>query len=196
MQRRNRSVNRFLAVLGLALLLLASYCVGGVFAGDPSAPQPGTVKGLSGPYTFINSASGITQTTYTDSPKTVYGTDVSLHWLYHSVDVFVTADVSGTDTITVTPQLSADASNWADVTYTYIANSLTSSTTVITSTGLTTATTTTSSSDIPTEQTYQIVLSSDTTDYLRIPLAGKYVRFKIETGGTVTPTIKALFRND
>jgi hypothetical protein len=39
-------------------------------------------------------------------------------------------------------------------------------------------------------------MSADGTDYLRIPLAGKYVRFKIETSGTVTPTIKALFRND
>lgn len=185
--------NRFWMV-AIVLVALALALTGGVLAGDPGEPQPGTVRGLGGPHTFHSAV--VTTTTYTPSPKTVFGQDVSLMWLYHSADVFVSVDVSGTDTITVTPQFSADASNFADVTYTYIANSLSSTTTVITSTGLTTATTTTSSSDTPTEQTYRIVLSSDTTDYLRIPLAGKYMRFKIETGGTVTPTIKVLYRND
>jgi hypothetical protein len=186
---------RFLSVFGLVAALVM-ILVGGVRASDPGEPQPGTVRGLSGPHTFYAAASGITTTTYTDSPKNIYGQDVSLMWLYHSADIFVTADVSGTDVITVTPQFFPDASNWADATYTYVANTLASTTSVITSTGLTTATTTTSSSSTPTEATHRVVMSADGTDYLRIPLAGKYVRFKIETSGTVTPTIKALFRND
>lgn len=186
---------RLLSMLGLVAVMLV-VLVGGVAASDPGEPQSGTVRGLGGPHTFYQAAAGITETTYTDSPRNVFGQDISQHWLYHSMDVFVTADVSGTDTITVTPQFSADASNWTDATYTYVANTLAATTSVITSTGLTTATTTTSSSSTPTEATHQVVLATDATDYLRVPLAGRYVRFKIETSGTVTPTIKALFRND
>ena len=162
---------RVLSVVGMVAVLLA-LLAGGVRASDPGEPQPGTVRGLSGPHTFIASAAGITQTTYTDSPKVAFGQDVSLMWLYHAADVFVTADVSGSNAVTVTPQFSADASNWANAYFQTV-----SGTTV-------------------TAQTYQVVLSADGTSYLRMPLAGKYMRFKIEMAGTVTPTIKVLLRND
>ena len=47
-----------------------------------------------------------------------------------------------------------------------------------------------------TEATHQVIISSDTTDYMRVPLAGRYLRFKMEVSDTVTPTIKVLLRND
>jgi hypothetical protein len=189
-----KTYKRLLVVLFLVLVMGAGLA-GSVGAG-PGEPLPGTVRGLGGPYTFYNASSGITETTYTSQPKTVQGQDVSIIWLYHSADIFVTADVSGTDTITVTPQVSVDGANWTDVTYTYVADTLAQTTTVLTSTGTTTATSTTSMSSAVTEGIERVVLSTDTTDYLRIALAGKYLRLKIETSGTVTPTIKVLLRND
>lgn len=188
-----KNKGRLLLVL-LFTLVLGTALVGSVSAG-PGEPASGTVRGLGGVYTYYNEGS-ITTTTYTDQPRTVQGQDVSTIWLYHSADIFVTADVSGTDTITVTPQLSVDGSNWTDVTYTYVADTLAQTTTVLTSTGTTTATSTTSMSSAVTEGTEQIVMSTDATDYLRIPLAGKYLRLKMETSGTVTPTVKVLLRND
>jgi len=177
---------RLLHVVGLVGLMVLAL-VGAVQASDPGEPQPGTVRGLGGPHTFY--VGGVlTETTYTASPRVVYGQDVSQSWLWHAVDVFVTADVSGTDVITVTPQLSVDAANWADATYTYIAQTWTQETDGVT--------TTTTSVSAPAEATYRIVMSADGTDYLRMPLAGRYLRFRIETSGTVTPTIQALFRND
>lgn len=189
-----KTYKRLLVVLFLVLVMGAGLA-GSVGAG-PGEPLPGTVRGLGGPYTFYNASAGITETTYTSQPKTVQGQDVSIIWLYHSADIFVTADVSGTDTITVTPQVSVDGTNWTDVTYTYVADTLAQTTTVLTSTGTTTATSTTSMSSAVTEGIERVVLSTDTTDYLRIALAGKYLRLKIETSGTVTPTIKVLLRND
>jgi len=190
-------LKRSLTLVGLCVLALVIGLAGSVAASQPGEPLPGTVVGLRGPDTFWNGAVVAGSTvTYTSSPKTIFGADVSLTWLYHSADVFVTVDITPSATITVTPQYSADASNWVDATYTYIADTLASTTAVITSTGLTTATTTTSVSSTPTEATYQIVLSADSSDYLRVPLAGKYLRFKIEHDDTVTPTVKVLFRND
>ncbi len=191
-----KTYKRLLVVL-LLFLVMGAALVSSVGAGaGPGEPLPGTVRGLAGPYTFYNASSGITETTYTSQPKMVQGQDVSIIWLYHSADIFVTADVSGTDTITVTPQVSVDGTNWTDITYTYVADTLAQTTTVLTSTGTTTATSTTSMSSAVTEGIERVVLSTDTTDYLRIALAGRYLRFKIETSGTVTPTIKVLLRND
>lgn len=171
MRSNERKVVRFWMVW-LLVAALAAALAGTVLASDPGEPEPGTVRGLSGPHAIYAASTGLTATTYTASPNTIYGQDVSLTWLYHAMDVFVSVDVSGTDTITVTPQFSADAANWANTYYQTV-----SGTTV-------------------TAHDYRVVLSADGTNYVRVPLAGKYTRFKIETGGTVTPTIRVLLRND
>jgi hypothetical protein len=188
---------RALTLVGLIVLMLALGVGGTVIASQPGEPLPGTVQGIRGPNVFWNGTviAGST-VTYTDAPKTSYGSDISLVWLYHSADIFVTADISPSSYITITPQFSADQSNWTDATYTYVADTLGSTTSVVTSTGLTTATTTTSMSSAVTEAIYRITMSADGTDYLRIPLAGKYLRFKIEHSSTVTPTINVMLRND
>jgi hypothetical protein len=188
-------LKRSLIMVGLLVLVLALGLGGAVAASQPNEPQPGTVHGIKGPDVFWNNAviAGST-VTYTSAPKTVYGSDISLVWLYHSADVFVTADISPSSRITITPQFSVDQSYWTDATYTYVADTLAQTTTVVTSTG--TATSTTAMSSAVTEAIYRIIMTADGTDYLRVPLAGKYVRFKIEHSSTVTPTIKVMLRND
>ena len=180
-----------LLVVAMGLLL-----AGSVAASQPGEPQPGTVQGLRGPSLFWQGVIAGSVPTYTTSPRTQFGTDVSVVWMYNSADIFVTADITPSGRITVTPQFSVDQSNWTDATYTYVADTLASTTSVITSTGKTTATTTTSMSSAVTEAIYRIIMTADGTDYLRVPLAGKYLRFKIEHSGAVTPTINVLLRNN
>jgi len=185
----------FLIVLCVVALVLG--LAGSVVADQPGEPLPGTVAGIKGPNTFWNGTVVAGSTvTYTNAPKYVYGSDISLAWLYHSADIFVTADITPSSYLTITPQFSIDQSNWTDATYTYVADTLASTTSVVTSTGLTTATTTTSMNSAVTEATYQLTFSADGTDYVRVPLAGKYLRFKIEHSATVTPTINVMLRND
>jgi hypothetical protein len=162
-----------------------------------SEPAPGTVTQIK-TWTFYP-ATAVTGsgTAYSSSPKrTSTGIDVSRVKDWHSADVFVTVDISGTATLTVTPQFSTDASNWTDATYDYVADTLVETTTVLTSTGVTTATSTLSSSSTVTEGTYRIVISADGTDYLRVPIAGEYMRVKLAYSGEITPTVTVTLRND
>lgn len=166
-------MKRNLGLVGLMLLTFVLVLAGGVAASSAGEPDPGTVQGVRGPSVFWNgTAIAGTTVTYTTVPKTIYGTDVSVIWMYHSADVFLTADVTTGKNITVTPQLSADGTNWADVNYNYVTDSAVA------------------------EATQKITMSADGTDYTRVTLAGKYLRFKIEHNAAVTPTITVLLRND
>lgn len=157
----------------LALLLLALLVVPGVFA-ENGEPLPGTV-GQTATYVFYPPTTlAVTSTVYSAAPRTVSGQNVADIRKWNSADVFLTVDVTGSKTTTVTPQFSADQTNWADATYTVVSGTTAS------------------------EITHQIILTSDSTDYLRIPIAGQYLRFKIAVtgGGSVTPTILATLRNN
>lgn len=147
--------------LSLGCLLVAD---GVHAAGDPTT---GTVVGIES-YTFYNGLP-ITQstTTYTSVPSRMRN--------YHSADVFLTVDFSGTLTMTVTPQISADGVNWADAWYSY---------------GTSTST-----------AVYSMVATADGTQYIRMPMIGEYIRFKMVTAGIgtdelITTTIKATMRNN
>ncbi|MCL4295674.1 MAG: hypothetical protein KJ077_08100 [Anaerolineae bacterium] len=187
--------------LGLVLLVAAALIVGTIvpvsFAADGGRPDPGTVQSWQtwpfSPTTYI-----VSGTTNTASPRVQSGVDVTKVSQWNAADIFLTGDISGTTIITLTPQFSPDASNWADATYDYVADTLVSTTEVLTSDGLVTATTTTSSSSAPATETYQIVLSADGTDYLRLPIAGEYMRLKVEVygDGGVTTTAKVTLRNN
>jgi len=83
----------------------------------------------------------------------------------------VTADVDSGATLMIAPQVSADGTNYTDADYEYV------------------------SSGIAT-QTYSRTLSADGTEYLRIPMAGEYLRVKMVTTGTLTVTVKATMRNN
>lgn len=198
---------RALTLVGLVVLVMALGVGGAVMASQPGEPLPGTVQGIKGPQTFWGGTviAGST-VTYTSAPKLVYGSDISLVWLYHSADIFVTADITPSSYLTITPQFSVDQSNWTDATY--VSEGwvlpLSASTTLTNSSGVTSTTTSTSTTTFSgatasrssAEVTYKITMSADGTDYLRIPLAGKYLRFKIEHSSTVTPTINVMLRND
>jgi hypothetical protein len=187
-----------LKALGLVLLLTLVMGValsGGVAAETgPGVPDSGTVAGVGIRTFYLNPLSTVTETItiYASSSRE---TGDNIMYAYHSFDVFASLDISGTGSITITPQVSADNVNWADVTYKYVAN--TSTTSVVTGTSGLTATTSTSASEQ--EVTHQIVLDEDgEVDYFTMPMTGYYLRFKMvySSTGTITPTVKAVGRND
>lgn len=198
-QKRRIGYSTLAALLALLLVLgVAEFLGGRAEASGPGEPDPGTVVGVTTWEMYPATALSGAATAYSVNPswQTVRS--------FNSMDVFVTVDITGTGTLTVTPQVSTDNVNWVNATYNYVANTLaqttSSSTSVVTGTSGMTATTTTtstvSSSGSPTEATYQIVLSADGTDYLRMPVMGEYVRFSIAYSGTMTPTVNATLRNN
>lgn len=208
----------------LALVLIGALVASSPTArAEPGAPEPGTVAGIRTfefyPATYVSGASG---TAYSSSPRYYYGQDMTYSRNWHSADVFVTADVSGTAAVTVTAQYSPDATNWTDAEFlsegwvlplTY-ESTVTNTATITNSSGVTS--TTTSTSTMTTTAThsfsgstatrssewvkYQTNLSTDATEFFRLPLAGEYMRFKIEYAASVTEgvtvTIKSTLRND
>lgn len=173
--------------LSLSVLLALVLIVGGwqgwqAVNAVGGEPDPGTVVGVMS-VTFADGTAPMSTTTYyggtgtgsTASTMTGYDTR---YW--HAADLFVTADVNGTNTITVTPQWSADNSNWVDGAYTFEGWVVT---------------TALSSSDV----SYQLALSADGTSYMQVPMRGLYFRLKTEVISTalqITPTIYAVLRND
>ena len=160
--------------------------------GPGAPPSSGTVAGIAALTLYSAPLTGST---------TVYSTrDVNPH-NYHAFDLFVSVDISGTGAITVTPQFSADGVNWANATYSYVGTPLSYATTVTastTSTTTATVTNTVTATGTPTvyEATYQILLAADGADYVTLPMAGYDLRVKLTYSGTLTPTIRAVGRND
>lgn len=197
----NRRVQTALIAVCAALILLSPLLSYRAFAPAPALaigePPPGTVvRAVS--YTFYPATVGTAGTAYSDAPNTTTGgIDISRVSEWNSVDIFVTADISGTATLTVTPQFSADQSNWTDADYTYPA--LTQSTSqTITNTGIITSVQliNTSISTALTTQTHYTVQTADGVDYMRVPVAGEYMRLKLQRSGTITATVLATVRNN
>ncbi len=164
---------RVLLVTMLVTVMLMALGGSLAFADSGSGdPQIGKPVGWAS-YTFYNTTIATTSTVNTASPLTRSGLDASRAVAWGQADIFVTADVSGTATVTVTPQLSNDATNWVSAYWNTI-----SGTTV-------------------TAQPYRIVLSADGSNYVRVPIAGEYLRFQISTSGsgTVTPTVRVTYKN-
>ena len=171
----------------LLMLLLGGSLLGGLLSpaawADVGAPQPGTVQ-RAVTYVYMANTAVMTSATSSAPNTTVGGIDVSRVADWHSADVFVTVDISGTRFVTVTPQFSPDQVNWADATYNYIAQ-------------------TGNMTDVATSiatQTYALSFSADGTQLLRLPIAGEYMRFKeVDTGlftATTNITVQATLRND
>lgn len=89
---------------------------------------------------------------------------------YGVADVFLVGDLTGTSNLTMTAQVSADGVNWADSDYEYATDS-------------TIATKTDTRS-----------LSADGTEYIRVRLAGDYLRVKLQTWGTATAAVQVTYR--
>lgn len=140
-------------------------------------PQPGTVQGIT-TYTYYPATAIITDGTYYSSaPIRQSGQDITLTRNWNAMDVFATVDITGTASVTVTPQFSPDQSTWADAEY-------------LVQTWDSTGTLTTN------VVKHQIVMSADGTEAIRLPLMGDYTRFKIEITGDLTPTVWATLRNN
>ncbi len=123
------------------------------------------------PTTAISGAA----TTYTASPRTLApGLDASKVNGWANVDIFATIDLASAGNVTLTLQYSADGTNWADADYEY-------------ATGNTTGTVGT--------QTYVRYLTADGTELIQAPTAGEFVRLKMASTVSVTPTVYATYRN-
>jgi endonuclease/exonuclease/phosphatase (EEP) superfamily protein YafD len=146
-------------------------------------PDPGTVVGV-GTYTAFPtqqiSNTGSVATTYSSAPHLYKGLDVSYSRNWNAADAFVT--IAGYDTgdaITVTAQWSPDQTNWVDAYYTFIGDTSSSTSTMR-----------------PQTQIYRTVPTTDGTTIMRLPIAGMYLRYKLEYSGTLTATIQTTYRNN
>lgn len=204
---KKKTFLNLLALTVLALAMMAALMGPGIEwasagAGDPNS---GTVVGIK-TVTFAAGSTPISSTTYynDNADGSAYSTQ-----FWHSADVFITADITGTNTITVTPQWSADGTNWVDAKF--LSEGwvlpLDYTTTITNSSGVTSTTSTSSTVSFASSDaervsewvTYELVLSADGSDYVSIPIHGNYLRFKSEvltSTYNITPTIYAVLRND
>jgi hypothetical protein len=161
-------------VVALVMLLLVGIPLVSADSGTGD-PQNGKPVNWSTQTFYPATQITTTATKYSASPRTLNGIDISKVPQWSVAEVFVTADVSGTVTLTVTPQLSSDAINWASAYWNTI-----SGTTV-------------------TAQPYRVVLSADGSGYVRVPIVGEYLRFAIDSSATasqtVTATVKVTLKN-
>jgi len=175
--RKITLVAGIVAGVTIALVALFGFVLGPQVAfADPGEPVPGAVSGIATytfyPQTQVITGDGLLGTVYSASPRTVFGIDVSRTRFWHSADAFITVDVLAGSQATVTAQLSNDASNWAEATYSW------------------------PEADSREAANHFLNFSADDTGYLRLPLAGEYLRFMLEYSGTVTTTINVTLRND
>lgn len=164
--------NKALWVPVLATIVMLLVMVPFMALAANGEPLPGSITGV-GTYTLytttVQSGAG---TTYSASPYLYRGLDTSKVRDWNNVDIFATVDVTASGIITITPQFSPDQVNWSDAYWDSI-----SGTTV---------------TPIP----YRLVINTDTTNHLRVPIVGEYMRLKMQRSDTTTPTIKATFRNN
>lgn len=149
-------------MIGLAVLALLWPAPQAAQA-QPAASNQATVSVLRATY--------LTATTATAAPAPDRaGRDVSATAGWGTVDIFVTADVSGTATLTATAQVSADGVNWTDADYEYWTGSVIGT------------------------KAQQRVMTADSTEYMTVKLAGEYWRVNLGVSGGVTTTVNATLR--
>ena len=155
--------------VGLALVVAALLTGLAMFPAAPAAAQPALSNQLT---VTVYPATSISGTTVNTSAPNVDadGRDVSLTTGWSAVDVFVTADVASTGTLTATVQVSPDGVNWADADYEYWTGSAIGT------------------------QTHRRALSADGTEVMTLPLAGDRWRVRLQTTAPVTTTVTATLR--
>lgn len=155
----------------VAALVLVAVLFGGL-AMMPAAPAAAQAPLANQLTVSVYPATSISGTTVNTSAPNVdaEGRDVSLTTGWGSVDVFVTADVVSTGTLTATVQVSADGVNWADADYEYWTGSAIGT------------------------QTFRRALAADGTEVMSLPLAGDRWRVQLTSTAPVTTTVKATLR--
>lgn len=152
------------SILLLAIALVALFTPGPA----PAAAQPAASDQVT---IDVFAARYLTTTANTAAPNVdTAGRDVSKTAGWGSVDIFVTADISGTGVLTATAQVSADGVNWTNADYEYWNGSAVAT------------------------KVQQRVLSADGTEYISMPLAGEYWRVNLAATEGVTTTVKATLR--
>lgn len=149
-----------------------------------SEPYPGTVNRTQTLLFFPETALGAAATTYSASPQTLNGEDITKIGPWNSAEIFVSAQFTTNAQLTVTAQLSPDQIHWADAEY------------VVDSIATTGPSTDTTASWYQTILPYRTVLITDGVKMFRLPLGGDSLRLKIETTDEITPTIWATLRNN
>lgn len=175
--KQQLSFRKSLLAISLAVLTVCALSLAVVLTAAPACAAPGAppaAGSVRGSYTVYNSllatAYATTATVYTAAP-------VQSPTFWYQADAFVTVDVSGTATAIVTPQFSADGTNWTDAYWQTI-----SGTSV-------------------TNQSYALTLSADGTSYTQFPLAGTTFRYKVALSAfaaatdRITVTIKTVAKN-
>lgn len=159
-----------LRLFGLVLALLVVLGVSIPAAAAPVAPSPVGAPSAA-VVLYPQTALSNSGTVQSASPRLVRGVDVSRIGSAATVDIFATIDLASTGTVTITPQLAAGSSGWADL-ITPIDNG-----TAIAS------------------PARQLVLTADGTAYLgSLPLAGEKLRVNLQHTASVTATVWAVYR--
>lgn len=167
--------NIFIPLFVAVAILIGGAVIPSVFA-DDGEPLPGSVTKILTYEYYPATTLAITSTVYSSAPRIQTGLDVTHVKDFNSVDVFVTAVVTGTKPITVKPQFSADQTNWSDADYVVHNSSAT-----------------------PVPGAYTLTLSTSGTNHLRVPVTGEYMRFAITAGngtGSARVSVKATLRNN
>lgn len=156
-------------VLSAVLMILLACAVLLQPAPTPASAQTGLSNQLT---TGVLRATYIATATVNTAAPNVDGAgrNVAATAGWEAVDIFVTADVSGTATLTATAQVSADGLNWTNADLEYWNGSAIAT------------------------RTHQRVMSADGTEYMTLPLAGEYWRVNLVATGGVTTTVNATLR--
>jgi|GEM_PF-1666036 hypothetical protein len=179
MQHKTRFYRSLLVIL---LLLAVAYLA------VPSAPTPADAAAVTSyqSLTLLDGSTAYTTTTYT--PAYLSGG-------YGQITLQVNNDVSGTNTITITPQFandllacSANNKDWADAT---VSGVFAGVSTVTVSTTTTITTSPVAFGVLPVYQT----LTGDGATLVGFPTQGRCFRVKLTTSTTFTPTVYARMEN-
>lgn len=166
---------RTLAPLLFGVLLLLLFAAGVNVSRVAAVGEPTSAHVESAATVTLFAATPITATgvTYTTAaPNTTDGArDASLVENWATADVFITLDGSGSFTLTATVQFSADGDNWATADYEYATSSAVAT------------------------QSYARTMTADGAEYMRVPVAGRYMRMALSSTGAVTPTVHVTYRN-
>lgn len=156
-------------VAAVALLLALLVGTGKTTAQVVQPPMPTAGNATTGTLLTSRTISGTT--VYSPVPTTG-SPDLSRVDNWTLADIFVTATLAESAELTVTAQVSADGSNWADADFEHVDGDGAIATV-----------------------TYRRVLTSTGTEYMRVPVAGQYMRVKVEAEGEVTVVVPATLRN-
>lgn len=141
-------------------------------AQSPGQAESGTVN-RQATFTLLESTRISGTTVNTAAPLLLAGgADASDVSTWNSADVFLSATLAQSATLTATVQFSPDASLWADGEYDYV------------------------SSNAIAQGKYQRVLTVSGTRVLRVPALGEHMRLQLTTTGVATATAKATYRNN